>query len=704
MNSKLQNRIWDFHGRIFVEGLRQLKTVGILFLVIFSLAALFFPLGEAISTITGAASPAEISRQLVNLLDFFPFVYLPMYTMAPIMVLMLFSFLNKRKSSDFYHALPMSRAALFISFFAAVAVWIIVVTVVSTAVSVVSCLCFPQVFQVNFSSILKPLFSSLAGSLLVCSSIALAMCITGTLFNNLLISGIILVAPRLMFSYIADRLTTDVAVFPSSYNNPFLNLSYHIPLSLLSNFTYGRMMLPDWNNIIYTAIIGLLYFLIAIFLFRHRKSEAAGYAAATPVLQTVYRLLITFLVTLFPVAIIFDCIQETSIEAEQIFLILVFYVIAAVAFCIYELITTKKIHRLLKTAPTFGIVLVLNAVLIGGVLFAEQRILAYRPTADQFTAVSLQAVDYGNSSNDYFARKSAKIRIEDEQVKKLVAETLKKSAEDNCLVSHPKESYAEFIVTLYDGGISRQRTLRFLEQEQETLMQALAKNSNYQAAYSLPELGNQVSVSHWAISTEQANTLYRILCEEAAKLTFEERYQLLADHAYPQTHYVFTSLEVSVDLDGRVCRFEVPLTADYFPKTYNRYLSFRTENTNKHRADIRTALKEFTMNENKENGEIMIEAYSASGDRLDVYANGTLQTDASFLKNLLPYLSDETPMLDDDFCKINYLRFTDKGYEEIECFFVLNGAEPGHGNGDMSGFDYLRTAENYQEAVVTYND
>ena len=213
MNSKSQNRIWDFSSRMFLEGLRQLKTVGILSLVIFSLIAMFFPLGDAISTIASATFSHEISRQLVNLHDLYPMVYLPMFTMAPIMVLMLFNFLNKRKSSDFYHALPVSRAALFISFFTAIAVWIIAVTVISTAVSVLTALCFPQVFQVNFSSIVKPILGSLAGSLLVTAGIALAMCVTGTLFNNLLISGVILFVPRLMFSYIANCLTNDIAIF-----------------------------------------------------------------------------------------------------------------------------------------------------------------------------------------------------------------------------------------------------------------------------------------------------------------------------------------------------------------------------------------------------------------------------------------------------------------------------------------------------------
>ena len=687
MNSKTQNRIWDFNGRLFLEGLRQLKTIGILFLIVFSLAALFIPLGNAISTLSNAANPAEISRELVNLNDLFPMIYLLMFTMAPIMVLAIFYFLNQRKASDFYHALPVSRAALFISFFAAILVWLIAVTVISAAVSVLTALCFPQVFQVNFSSILQPILSSLAGSLLITSGIALAMCITGSLFNNLLIGGILLIVPRLMFLYIGNRLASDIAVFSTATNNPFFNLSYHIPLQILKMMLAGDSFPIGWSGVIYTAIIGFLYFLIAIFLFRGRRSEAAGYAAATPVLQTVYRLLITFLVTLIPVAIILECIQDAVIDAQALFHIIVSYAAAAVVFFAYELITTKKIHRLLKIAPTFGIVLVLNAILVGGILFAENRILAYRPAADDITAVSLQSYNHGLYQDDYFAQKTSTVRIEDAGVKKLVSEVLANAAKDNRLPNNDDDTSTDYLVTLYEGGVSRQRVLRFSQKQQETILRACAANNDYRAAYTLPELSNSVSATLWALNTDQVNTLYRLMREESASLTFEQLYQLLAEGYYPQSNYVFTEMGVSIDLDGQVFRFDVPLASCYFPKTYNRYLAMRTENTKDGRAAIRAAMETSSTAQEK---DFFLEAYSKD-NCIHVSPEMTQASQVDFLKKLLPYLSDETPTMDDDFCKISYTYFDQKSdsYESVEAFFVLKKDSVG----DMSGFEYLQTTQ-----------
>ena len=112
-----RTRFWDFDARIFGEGIRQLRIVGILFTVVMCLEALLIPIGTVIQA--QQIHTVEMTRSLVTLLRMHPLIVLPMYTLAPVAVLMLFSFLNKRRASDFYHAIPVTRAAMFISLFAA---------------------------------------------------------------------------------------------------------------------------------------------------------------------------------------------------------------------------------------------------------------------------------------------------------------------------------------------------------------------------------------------------------------------------------------------------------------------------------------------------------------------------------------------------------------------------------------------------------
>ena len=136
-----RTRFWDFNARIFGEGVRQLKTVGILFTVVMCLEALLIPIGMAISM----QNDVNMTRALVTLPGVHPLIILPMYTLAPVGVLILFSFLNKRRTSDFYHAIPVTRAALFFSLLAAVLLWVIVAILASTAVSVMFLMMGPMV-------------------------------------------------------------------------------------------------------------------------------------------------------------------------------------------------------------------------------------------------------------------------------------------------------------------------------------------------------------------------------------------------------------------------------------------------------------------------------------------------------------------------------------------------------------------------------
>ena len=51
--------------------------------------------------------------------------------------------------------------------------------------------------------------------------------------------------------------------------------------------------------LLYTFLLGLLYFLIAAFLFCRRRSEAAGQSAPSRLLQHIYRIVVTMTICIF---------------------------------------------------------------------------------------------------------------------------------------------------------------------------------------------------------------------------------------------------------------------------------------------------------------------------------------------------------------------------------------------------------------------
>ena len=127
-----------FDVGLYLDGLRQLRIIGVMMFVILELEAILMPLGQYINILQrqGNGDLFYAGIGVVNFSGMHPLLLLSFTVFAPVMVLYLFSFLNKRSSSDFYHALPNTRVSLFFSFFAAVITWVTAACVISSMTSV----------------------------------------------------------------------------------------------------------------------------------------------------------------------------------------------------------------------------------------------------------------------------------------------------------------------------------------------------------------------------------------------------------------------------------------------------------------------------------------------------------------------------------------------------------------------------------------
>lgn len=608
MKTKHRAPFWDFDFRVFGEAFRQLKTVGILALVIMCLAAALLPIGVAIETYSYAQPEwtnssqdiigSNITRELVTIVQVHPLSLAPMYTLALLMPLIGFSFLNKRRSSDFYHALPVSRAGVFISFFAAIMAWIVVDLLVSTAVSVITLSCFPKLFQLVWSSVLPTLCASLAGALMTAGCMTFAMCITGTVFTNLLVAALLFFGPRILMWYISSLIQSTVNILPNVMDIPILNVAYNIPLGVLFGVLEGSStvnVLNNWTGCIYTAVIGVLYFIGALVLYRIRHSEAAEQPAATPLLQTVYRLTLTFLVTLIPVYMIFESVQgKYTLDESECFGIFVLYILAALTFCIYELITTKKPKLLLKAAPTFLIVLAADLVLIGCMSLGVNNILAFRPTAEQIESVSFETHGYNTDNVAYFNSLTAEVNITDPATIRTVAEHLARAAEKNNPHGDLKADgdYECFNVTIRTKNTEKIRQLYFINEQAKVIYKALQNNATYQAAYHLPTLNSDTQLSMWKISDEQAKAVYRAMCKDVERLPFETRYDILQRDHYDEAQAFTETVNISIFRYGEKFRLHVPLIAEYYPNAYKLYLQYIYENETEDRKMVLDCLSQ----------------------------------------------------------------------------------------------------------------
>lgn len=102
-----------FDRSLYLDALRQLKFIGVAGTLLLSLEAV-----PDSHRLPRAVLPApRLHRHIaLDAMDMHPLLILCFLILAPIMVLYLFQFLNKRPACDFYHALPNSRISLFSAF------------------------------------------------------------------------------------------------------------------------------------------------------------------------------------------------------------------------------------------------------------------------------------------------------------------------------------------------------------------------------------------------------------------------------------------------------------------------------------------------------------------------------------------------------------------------------------------------------------
>jgi ABC-2 type transport system permease protein len=186
------NRKQIFSFRLYKDAIRQLRIIGLTATVLLTLEAVIIPIGYYLSYKSNLKYNMNYSASIVSFMEVHPLVVLSFIILAPLLTLYLFSFLNKRNSSDFYHSIPHSRTCLFLSYFSSIVTWIIIVMGISSIVSLIMSEALRESFILNMATVPLTLFNIFAGSLFVAACIAVAMCITGTTFNNIIVSGMII--------------------------------------------------------------------------------------------------------------------------------------------------------------------------------------------------------------------------------------------------------------------------------------------------------------------------------------------------------------------------------------------------------------------------------------------------------------------------------------------------------------------------------
>ena len=368
-----------FSKNLYLEGLRQLKILGFLGLIINLIIGTGIPVGtylsekEVYNSYTRQHMVEMFSKAVINVEEYHLYYFLFFLVFAPLMVLSLFKFLNQRESCDFYHSLPHRRLCIFFSFATAIFTWLLVEILVTTAVSAALYHLFSKYLILNSLHLLCFALNVLITSLLVASVMLLACTLSGNLITSMVVFLIIFFIPRVFISIYQLMMTnalpylTDEIIHLFNVKN---HLFYVFFIYIFSNSeTFGNVTSLTLSSL-YTLVMALLAFALASAAFVKRDSESAGNSMNHKFLQTFFRTVFTMLICMIPISIIFDFYTYRftnsfmDSNAMILFYIIISYIGALVGMFLYELLTTKNAKSALRSLKSIPVIALLNLVII----------------------------------------------------------------------------------------------------------------------------------------------------------------------------------------------------------------------------------------------------------------------------------------------------------------------------------------------------
>lgn len=571
MNNKLNNRN-IFSVKLFWQSFLQLKIIGIISTAIM-ICITALPIimdGIYINNMIKANKNAVASgvaiannsfdyTSIVSPVSSASYLLIVIALITPILCLYAWFFLNKRSTSDFYHSLSYKRQNLFLSRFAAITAWQIIIMLSTYVTGFICYHIFSKYFIVDYSTTFHVYAAEFLCALLCSAAIALACSVTGNIFSNICLSGIIIFLPRFILILVNSTVSNIYAAASSTHFMPLLDNSYNMltgqflsifePAYFSSDYL-SNMLLSGVSNT-YTLMLAIIYAVIACALFTIRKSETAGKPALSWKLQFAIRCVIGFTISIFGTFVYVQMSKEDySYGTSPYMYTIIAFIIAAIVVIVYELISSKKLHRVLNAVPSIIVAYVL-AIICGFLLNAGiNNMTSYRANADNIDYITLSVENryYRSEYPDYFENVIKNIKINDKNTIKLIADIYNDNAEqldnfnEQLYYTRSSVNYVTYEVYFKDGILGRYRKVFLKESDVNKLASALTKNEDFCSEYkNLPSYEDANITFSDYISEDKTRDIYNIMLKEIKSMPFSDWYQLVSqtsNHSGGDVSYV----------------------------------------------------------------------------------------------------------------------------------------------------------------------
>ena len=354
-----------FNLGLYKEGLRRIKILGI----IFTAGMLFLSTIIPITYVTAHARRLADARRFdwdwvlrnpyiqINGQTFIFIFVITAVIGIPILTYGMFSTFNSRNSSDFFHAIPHKRESIFLSGVLAVFTFTFVPAWIASLAMGLIYRSSPYA-QFDTTSILWWLIGLTVIGFIIFTGVLLGMALSGSLLPNIVTTGFILFVPRVLIIIFVETVTSLTPVINRSNFGMIARMDLNL-LFLPFHQTSGQNFMPTVSSVIYSSVLVVVYFALALWAFKTRPSEIAGHPG-TKRTQAVVRIVLTFLMTL--------PISAMIILDGEVVGILIVAVLTVLGYLLYEFLSTRKVRNIKSILKDFGVVLVLNVVFLSGIM------------------------------------------------------------------------------------------------------------------------------------------------------------------------------------------------------------------------------------------------------------------------------------------------------------------------------------------------
>ncbi len=529
---KFSTHIFNF--RLFVEGLKRLRIIGLTSAILAMTTSLLIPITVWIEN--GSRLIDDVEQ--VDYYTCIPTVL--MVLMAPLFFLVLFSFLFKRKDSDFFHAIPYTRTCVYISFTAAALTFVAGIQLAcGLAAGLLWSACPFATYDVGLHVTII-LLSVLAAAMLS-GFMMLALSVSGTSGSCVLLFFLFSTFVRIVCAMFLLMVET-IELIPSAeyWEVSFASPLHFLPITLLWMFITPSDIdvMFSASNIVYSIVASLALFVAAGFLYVRRRSEMAGNPAPGVRTQALFRIMFTLVpALLIPTVWIATGRMEPS-------LLLVLVVITLLVYFLYELITTKRPRNMLCAVPALGFVLA--GCLAMGLGFAAYRAAVLHESVD---ADEIRSVQFDHYYLRYDDRDGRKVDAEDwlltePEILQMIAEQLTYSQGREGLPNRDPgsaDTYSRCTVTIrLRNGRTLHRRILLTNQQNAAVHDAHRRLDAYidliSRTYSSKSIrGIQLDIpgietKHMgaSYSQEEIDALWEIFTKEFQQLSIEKKMAIVA--------------------------------------------------------------------------------------------------------------------------------------------------------------------------------